>query len=211
MEDERLSLSSSMRRAVSGRCLLSNTLVTRRYSTRAVLLYQGDQRDGGHCDQGGGPPAVSLLPSLHTHQWQWMPGTTPTASSRCVTPLSSCSQTANAPLTYDHLSRVRQPLQRVHRATSHTAVRAQVTRVARDGGGSAQSVIRWRGVVVACPHTTYTDEVEGTRVVVGGSVVLRPPLAVTPRLINLQTLERDRNGGARPGGSATPPYTIELP
>ena len=56
-------------------------------------------------------------------------------------------------------------------------------------------MIRWRGVVVACPHTTYTDEVEGTRVVVGGSVVLRPPLAVTPRLINLQTLERDRNGG----------------
>jgi hypothetical protein len=44
-------------------------------------------------------------------------------------------------------------------------------------------VIRWRGVVVACPHTTYTDEVEGTRVVVGGSVVLRP-LAVTPRLIH---------------------------
>jgi hypothetical protein len=34
-------------------------------------------------------------------------------------------------------------------------------------------VIRCRGVVVACPHTTYTDEVEGTRVVVGGSVVLR--------------------------------------
>jgi hypothetical protein len=136
LEDERFSLSSSMRRAVCGRCLLSNTLVTRRFSTRAVLLYQGDQRGGGHRDQGGGPPAVSLLPSLHTYQWQWMPGSTPTASSRCVTPLSSCSQTANAPLTYDHLSRVRQPLQRVHRATSHTAVRAQVTRVARDREGA---------------------------------------------------------------------------
>jgi hypothetical protein len=32
----------------------------------------------------GGRYVARELPSLHTHQWQWMPGTTPTASSRCA-------------------------------------------------------------------------------------------------------------------------------
>jgi hypothetical protein len=43
-----------MHRAVCDSCLLSHTLVPRRYSTRTVLLYRGDQRCGVHSDQGGG-------------------------------------------------------------------------------------------------------------------------------------------------------------
>jgi hypothetical protein len=70
----------------------------------------------------------------------------------CGTPLSSCSQTATHSLD-DHLS-LRQPLQRVRRATSHTAIRVHATRAVRDGEGANRvSMGRCRGGSEPSPQT----------------------------------------------------------
>jgi hypothetical protein len=117
------------------------------------LLEQGDQRAVFTATREEVHTAVTLSAirsMLHTCTSMAWVSATLTVSSHCVTPLSSCSQTATHSLD-DHLS-LRQPLQRVRRATSHTAIRVHATRAVRDGEG-ARTGFRWEGVVgEASPH-----------------------------------------------------------
>jgi hypothetical protein len=59
---------------------------------------------------------------------------------------------------YDHL-RLRQPLQRVHRATSHTVLRAQATRAVREG---RLLLLRWQGRTTASGTRTWRGLVTRT-------------------------------------------------